>query len=42
MKAQGTGASVRVEGEVVESPAKGQVVEISCSSAEHSAAGRRW
>ncbi|CAJ1458705.1 unnamed protein product [Effrenium voratum] len=31
--AQGTGASVRVEGEVVESPAKGQAVEISCSSA---------
>lgn len=36
VKAQGTGASVRVEGEVVESPAKGQAVEISCSSAEHS------
>eukprot|EP00913_Durusdinium_trenchii_P018196 g17095.t1 len=35
VKAQGTGASVRVEGEVVESPAKGQAVEISCSSAEH-------
>lgn len=33
---QGTGASVRVEGEVVESPAKGQEVEISCSTAEHS------
>ncbi|CAE7396912.1 asnS [Symbiodinium natans] len=32
----GTGASVRVEGEVVESPAKGQEVEISCSTAEHS------
>jgi len=27
---QGTGASVRVEGTVVESPAKGQEVEISC------------
>eukprot|EP00434_Breviolum_minutum_P004307 symbB.v1.2.003796.t3/scaffold192.1/size616647/7 len=36
MKAQGTGASVRVEGEVVESPAKGQAVEISCGSAEDS------
>ncbi|CAE7256171.1 asnS [Symbiodinium pilosum] len=33
---QGTGASVRVEGEVVESPAKGQEVEISCGTAEHS------
>lgn len=33
--AQGTGASVRIEGEVVESPAKGQAVEISCSKPEH-------
>jgi asparaginyl-tRNA synthetase len=30
----GAGASVRIEGEVVESPAKGQEVEVSCTGAE--------
>eukprot|EP00929_Paragymnodinium_shiwhaense_P109812 TRINITY_DN76351_c0_g1_i1.p1 TRINITY_DN76351_c0_g1~~TRINITY_DN76351_c0_g1_i1.p1 ORF type:complete len:587 (-),score=136.02 TRINITY_DN76351_c0_g1_i1:361-2121(-) len=35
LKAEGTGASVRVFGKVVESPAKGQAVEISCVGPEH-------
>jgi len=33
--AQGTGASVRIEGLVVESPGKGEEVEISCTLADH-------
>jgi asparaginyl-tRNA synthetase len=33
---QGTGASVRIEGVIVESPAEGQAVEISCATADHS------
>jgi len=35
LKNQGAGASVRVQGKVVESPAKGQEVEISCNIPEH-------
>lgn len=34
--AEGAGASVRIEGLVVESPGQGQAVELSCASAEHS------
>jgi len=36
ISAQGAGASVRIEGQVVESPAKGQEVELSLTSSEHS------
>jgi len=36
LSSQGAGASVRIEGVVVESPAKGQEVEISCKTEEHS------
>jgi len=35
INSQGAGASVRIQGVVVESPAKGQEVEISCTTAEH-------
>mmetsp|Transcript_42244 Transcript_42244/g.99191 ORF Transcript_42244/g.99191 Transcript_42244/m.99191 type:complete len:581 (+) Transcript_42244:78-1820(+) len=35
LKSQGAGASVQVEGVIVESPAKGQDIEVNCKDASH-------